>query len=398
MGCEVSTGPTWESREEMRRGMMLMLQGTPYFAWQLPDGSYRPCRHVEQVARFESGIFDGTHTAGFYSIRPDNLCRWGALDFDNHDGSKSRDYWLPHAQRAFEILKGQFAEVWLLETSPGGFHVIPFAEALMLPADMRRILAEIAPAGMKDLEIFPKHDKLTPQKPMGFLLRFPGKHQHKGHWGRFLARSGHVQEVGGVTPAPKPARFEKSSDAARFESLYQTVTRGLNITGTRQRFNAMQIIMARLKGRTLDEKTAVDVHDRFYNQHRARIQTPIEKSRAYSLTWFRKAAPCNALPDYPPTEAEQAYLDALPPVRGVPFDRLAGTVRLFLSAKKHADATGRELFLSLPTIAERLGVSIASASNYRNACYRLGLIEMVERGRYSEGKASTYKPGKDWPK
>jgi hypothetical protein len=56
------------------------------------------------------------------------------------------------------------------------------------------------------------------------------------------------------------------------------------------------------------------------------------------------------------------------------------------------------MFLSLPTIAERLGVSIAAASNYRNACYHLGLIEMLVRGRYSEGKASIYKPGKDWPK
>lgn len=391
---------TWPSVEEMRRGIALMQQGTPYFAWQLLDGSYRPCRHVEQLTRFESGIFNGTHTAGFYSIRPDNLTRWGAIDFDNHDGSKSRDYWLPHAQRAFDILKSQFAEAWLLETSPGGFHVIPFADALMPPAGMRRVLTEIAPAGRKDMEIFPKQDTLDASKPnaKGNLLRFPGKHQRKGTWARFIARSGHVQDVEWITTAAKSAKWEPPSDKARFESLFQQVTRGLHLTATGQRFNAMQKIVGRLKGRTLDEKIALDVHDRFYNQHRARIQTPIEQSRAYFLTWFRKAAPCNALPDYPTTEAEQAYLTSLPPVRGVPQDRLDATVRLFLSAKKHADATGREMFLGLWTIAERLGVGIAAASNYRNACYRIGLIEMVQRGRYSEGKASIYKPGKDWPR
>jgi hypothetical protein len=389
----MSTGQTWQSREEMRRAIALMLQGTPYFAWQLPDGSYRPCRHVEQLTRFEQNIFDGQNTPGFYSIRPDSRTLWGALDFDNHDGSKSRDYWLPHAQRAFDSLAAQFAESWLVESSPGGFHVVSFADALLPAADMRRVLLEIAPAGV---EVFPKQDALDASKPnaKGSLLRFPGKHQRKGCFSRFIARHGHVDVVEGVTPQ----RFEKPSDAARFESLYATVTRGLHLTGTGQRFNAMQIIVGRLKGRTLDEMIAVDVHDRFYNQHRARIQTPIEKSRAYFLTWFRKAAPCNALPDYPPTEAEQAYLDALPLVRGVSPERLAATVRLFLSAKRHADATGREMFLSLPTIAARLGVSIAAASNYRNACYRIGLIELVRRGRYVDGTASTYKPGKDWPK
>ena len=385
----MSAARAWPNVEEMRRGIALMRQGCPYFAWQLPDGSYRPCRQIGQLTQFEAGIFDGTHTPGFYAIRPGNLTRWCALDFDNHDGSKSRKYWLSDAQRAFDCLAAQLAERWLVETSPGGYHVIGFADALLPAADVRRILWEIAPTGV---EVFPKQDVLDTTKPnaKGSLLRFPGRHQLKGTWALFIACSGRVRDVEGIAAASNPA-------PAQFLSLYAQVTRGLQLTGTGQRFNAMQIIVGRLKGRTLDEAIAVDIHDRFYNQHRARIQTPIEQSRAYFLTWFRKAAPCNVeIPDCEPTPAQAAMVAGLPKLPDIRPELLIVTVRLFLSAKKHADAQGREFFLSLPTIARRLGVSIASASNYRNACYRVGLIEMVKRGSYVSGKASTYRLKPEW--
>jgi len=200
-----------------------------------------------------------------------------------------------------------------------------------------------------------------------------------------------------VSQAAKPGRYELPSARAKFLSLYAQVTRGIRITGTGQRFNAMQRIVGRLKGRTLDETIAVDVHDRFWNQHHARIQTPIDESRAYFLTWFRKAAPCNAdFPDSEPTPAQAAIIAGLPPVPGVPHHLLIATVRLFLSAKMYADRTGREFFLSLPTIARRLGVSTASASKYRDACYKVDLIAMMKRGRYVDGKASIYKLKPEW--
>jgi len=387
---------SWGSVEEMRRGIALLLQGNPYFAWQHSDGSYRPCHDVNQLTRFEAGILDGTYSPGFYSIRPDNLTRWGAIDFDAH-GTVGADRWRDAAQRAFDLLAKRFPEVWLIESSPGGFHVVAFAAALMPAAEMRRILLEIAPAGV---EVFPKQNSLDATKPnaKGSLLRFPGRHQLKGTWARFIARHGHVQDVEGITAAPKPSRYEEPSAKAKFLSLYAVATRGLHLTATGQRFNAMQIIVGRLKGRTLDEAVAVDIHDRFYNEHRTHFQTPIETSRAYFLTWFRKAKPCKAeLPDYLTTPAEETKIAALPPVPNVPHDRLAATVRLFLSAKKHADKKGREFYLSLPMIAERLGVSIGSASNYAAACRKLGIVEMIKRGSAFTGKASTYKPGREWP-
>ena len=68
-------------------GASLMGQGCPYFAWQyLREGrqAYRPCRNLAQLTRFEADIYEGLKDGRLYSIRPDNLTRWGALDFDAH--------------------------------------------------------------------------------------------------------------------------------------------------------------------------------------------------------------------------------------------------------------------------------------------------------------------------
>ena len=75
---------TWPNIEEMHRGIALMLQGAPHFAWQLPDGTYRPCRQIAQLERFEAGIFDGTNTPGFYAIRPGNLLYEWSTQGDIH--------------------------------------------------------------------------------------------------------------------------------------------------------------------------------------------------------------------------------------------------------------------------------------------------------------------------
>jgi len=197
---------TWPNVEEMRRGIGLLLQGNTYFARQYTftnsEGkekqAYRPCYDLNQLTRFEADIFDGKQTVGFYSIRPDNRTRWGALDFDNHDGGKSRGYWLPRAQAAFDSLAKRFPEVWLVESSPGGYHVIAFAAELLPAADMLRALREIEPD--ESIEAFPKLDKhKSTSKHMGYLLRQPGYHQQRRVWARFIARSGHVQDLDGIT-------------------------------------------------------------------------------------------------------------------------------------------------------------------------------------------------------
>jgi len=399
------THSTWDNVVEMRRCITLMRMGNPYFAWQYTfvnikgekDQGYRPCHRVAELDNYEQAIFDGKRACGFYTIRPDNFTRWGAIDFDDHDGSKPRDYWRLPAQGAFDSLASQLAEAWLIATTRGGFHVIGFDLELRPAAVIREMLRPFAPEGV---EVFPKQDQLDATKPnaKGNLLRFPGRHQLKGSWSKFLDRRGRIENV--EVPAPEhPPVFSVPDEQMRFLALYHNVTRGLTLTGSGQRYRTMQRIVGRLKGRTLDEDVAALIHDRFYNANRQHIGTSIVESRRQFMVWFRNAKPCVVtLPDYEPTDHQQRMILEMREVPGVRRDRLETAVRLFLSAYRHAQSQNRECFMSLRTLADRLQVSIAAASKYRNACYRIGLIEMVKLGSQASGLASTYAFRKEWLK
>ena len=384
----MSATQTWESVEEMRRGLVLMRQGCPYFAWQLPDGRYRPCRQIAQLERFEASIFDGTRSPGFYTIRPgDNLTRHGGLDLDDHDESKPRDYWLPHAQTAFEALGKKFPEVWLVESSPGNFHVTAFAEALMPAADMRRILFQIAPEGV---EVFPKQDTLDEKKPMGNLLRFPGHHLLKGTWARFITRSGCIQDVDGITPAPKLAGWQEPTPEGRLRSLYTTCTRGIEITGQVHRFHAMQRIVGRLKGRA-SEKEALWVYTAWHNRNADKIGTPLEESRKMFLAWFKRAAPCDTtIPPYPLTETELTMIAGLPKFPDVKAEHLAVVVRLLLDAERHAKAQGLTTFWrSCRDIAAHLDRPERTANRVRSAAVKALGLDVAQKGH--TGYATEYR-------
>lgn len=259
------------------------------------------------------------------------------------------------------------------------------------------MLRPFAPEGV---EVFPKQDQLDASKPnaKGNLLRFPGRHQLKGTWSRLLDRRGRIEAVEVTTCERKPI-FAEPDEQMRILALYHNVTRGLTLTGSGQRYRAMQSIVGRLKGRTLDEDIAARIHDRFYNAFRQHIGTPIVESRRQFLAYFHNAAPCIVtLPDYQPTDHQQRMILQMREVPGVRRDRLETTVRLFLSAHRHAESQRRECFLALRTLADRLQVGIATASKYRDAGYRIGLIEMLQRGSQATGLASTYSLSKEWLK
>ena len=118
-----------------------------------------------------------------------------------HSGSVGCEHWLDTARRAFDTLAPKFAEAWLVESSPGCFHVVTFLPELVPARDMQAMLREYAPP---DVEVFPKQDELNASDPRakGNLLRFPGKHQLRGTWARFIARQGGVSEPDkGITAA-----------------------------------------------------------------------------------------------------------------------------------------------------------------------------------------------------
>ena len=384
----MSAARTWPNVEEMHRGIALMRQGVPYFAWQLPDGSYRPCRQIGQLTQFEAGIFDGTHTPGFYAIRPGNLTRWCALDFDNHDGSKSRKYWLSDAQHAFDCLAAQLTERWLVESSPGGYHVIGFADAPLPAADMRRIFLEIAPTGV---EVFPKQDELRADDPnaKGSLLRFPGHHQCKGTWACFIARSGRVQDADGIVPVPKPSGWQEPTPEGRLRSLYVIATRGIEITGQGQRFKAMQRIAGRLKGRA-NEQEALWVYTAWHNHNAGNIGTPLHEGRKAFLSWFNRAEPCNAsVPVYQRTEAEQAKIASLPKFPDVKAEHLAAVVGLLLDAERHAKGQGLDTFWrSCRDLAANIGTSESTAKRVRSAAAKALTLKVARAG--STGYATEF--------
>lgn len=388
---------TWLDIKEMRRGLMLMRQGNQFFAWQNDSGKYRTCYDINQLELFEGDIYDGAKTVGFYSIRPDNLTRWGAIDFDDH-GTVEVDEWRNIARRAFEKLAPKFPEAWLEESSPNRFHVIVFEAHLTAAQDIRETLREYAPKGV---EVFPsQNEHKDGSKRMGNLLRFPGRHQLKGTQAVFIDRHGRIEEpeLGIPEAKPKCGQWIKQSEAGRLASLYAVVTRGITISGPGQRFNAMQRIVGRLKGRAKLEVDALWVHETFFNRYRTHIRTPFDESRVEFLTWYRKAAPCNVeIPEYPLTANEATAIAGLPKMPNVPAVNLAATVRLILYVNHHAASKGQDIFfLSIPSIGRRLKVSVGSAYKYMDACRKLGIVELLERGH--TGWASTYRliPVGEW--
>lgn len=387
---------TWENLNEMMRGVMLMLQANEYFAWQFvkkgfsKDGStqndapYKPCFDLNQLTQHRNEIFEGVKTAGFYSIRPDNLTRWGALDFDDHDNLGLQ--WSEPAEKAYKAFSLRFDECWLLETSPGGYHVISFTKDPIPAKDFRLALKEHAPTSV---EVFPKQDVLG-DKPgaKGSLLRFPGKHLLKDTWGRFIDRSGRI-EIGNQSLKQPLKKWEIPSFRGNMESLYIRMTRGLEITAKGQRFNAMKRLGGKLKGRA-ERDEAIWIYKKWHNRYASKIETPFDESLKSFLIWFDAASPCNVeIPPYATSEEEETRLVGLPKLPNIKPEILKDVARLFYRVRSHAQSKGIEApWLSCRTISEELGISVPTASRYRQACVRLGLVKVIEIGH--SGFASTY--------
>lgn len=390
---------TWPDMVEMQRGLALMLQGNPYFAWQYTSQEegetvqkYHPCRDLSQLDRFADDIFAGVKTAGFYAIRPDNHTRWGAIDLDAH-GTTGNRHWSDTARWVFDSLAPRFPELWLVESSPGSFHIVAFLPELVPARDIRAMLRECAP---DNVEVFPKQNELDASKPnaKGSLLRFPGKHQLKGTWANILARHGRIDKD--VAPlVSKSSKWQQPSEEGQLWSRYYIATRGIEVTQPGQRWRAMQRIAGRLKGRA-NEAEALWVYTVWHNKHSQAIRTPLEKSRGEFLAWFRKAAPCIvAIPEYALTDAEQAVISALPKMKDLKPELLASTMKLLLDAKKFADQKGvSDFYRSYRDLGENLRIAIPTVSNYVGALRSLKLVHLVERGH--TGIANTYRLGKAW--
>lgn len=372
---------TWNSYAEMTRAFHLLRQGNQYFARQLPNGSYRPAK----LGKLDlPAVWDGRETVGLYSIRRDNMTRWGCIDFDNHDPSSNTD-WLPDATAEFNRLSKLFAETWLVESSRSegmspGYHVFVFSDEL-IPAEIMR-----STIGTSIHEIFPKQDTIDASKPTakGALVRMPGLHQRKKIWSRILKTVGRA-----IDSVPEYVEdWKDPTSEANLQSLEAVTTRGLALTAYGQRWNAQQLLAARLKGRATEEQSEL-VFASWYRRNSKHIRTGFDESKREFMQWLHLAEPCDTtIPSYD-IEKYSPFIDSLEPQYGVSLSRLKAGARMMLRAYEHSRVKGLHPFwLSCRDLAKYLKCSIRTASRIRIGLVSAGMLALVERG--AMGVASTY--------
>ena len=144
---------------------------------------------------------DGKTTVGSYQLDTNNLVKWLCLDLDPEKLSD-------HKETAKQILSillqktkdkegNETPRIWpnciVLEASrypDPSYHIwllflIPL-EAKAARWIGQRIL-EMANLSPKQIEVFPKQNEITPERPYGNFVKLPfGKHQVEGKWSRLL--------------------------------------------------------------------------------------------------------------------------------------------------------------------------------------------------------------------
>jgi hypothetical protein len=138
---------------------------------QTPKGSYFLKRQPVTPRVVEEHL-QGTFTAGFYALAPDNTVRWVVLDADKPDG-------LDQLQDAWRQLDGKGISAYL-ELSRRGGHLWAFSEPEVPARLARRLILGVLPP-LDGVEVFPKHDELTEGRRVGTLVRGPfGIHRLTG--------------------------------------------------------------------------------------------------------------------------------------------------------------------------------------------------------------------------
>lgn len=114
---------------------------------------------------------EGTSTAGFYALKPDNTTRWVVLDADQHEGREN-------LQEAWKQLTARGISAQL-ELSRRGGHLWVLLEPMAAHVARRLIFGALPDLG--PTEVFPKQDRLESHARVGTLVRGPlGIHRLTG--------------------------------------------------------------------------------------------------------------------------------------------------------------------------------------------------------------------------
>ena len=167
------------------------------YAVQQPRGGY--VRVGEPLTReILEAHLRGEKTVGSYQINPeDNTVKYLCFDLDPEKLEDPRETAERIIQVCFEKPDGRYPRVWrrslLLEASrypDPSYHVWIFF-SVPFPAKAARWLGyrilELAELNPSKVEVFPKQDELTEERPFGNFVKLPlGFHRVEKKWSRFL--------------------------------------------------------------------------------------------------------------------------------------------------------------------------------------------------------------------
>ncbi len=102
------------------------------------------CDHARWVHDTISGRASRPTTAAFYARNKQGQSRWGALDFDAHDGNRERPR--AYALAAFNVILPlrELRIIVCTSGETGGWHVILFSENFHTVSDWERLLRQVA--------------------------------------------------------------------------------------------------------------------------------------------------------------------------------------------------------------------------------------------------------------
>lgn len=157
------------------------------YAEQNKKNKYKPI-HKPITNELIQQHLKGEITIGAYSLAEDNTAKFLGFDIDNHEGDEEYTDWKKISSKILRYLwnKHKLPTYVEMSGSPGSVHLYVFLE----PTDAKKVREfgkhVLKKLKIKDVEIFPKNDKLKGKK-LGNLLKLPlGFHQSAERWSKML--------------------------------------------------------------------------------------------------------------------------------------------------------------------------------------------------------------------
>ena len=133
------------------------------------DGNYQYVKGQPTTKLYQQHL-EGKISLGIVPITDKGNCRFGVIDFDDHkkNGIKIKDFDYEALLKKIKFLK---LPLIVFKSKSGGAHAYLFLQEWVPAIDVRHILKKMAYAlgCSRDIEIFPKQDKIEPDDSGNFI-------------------------------------------------------------------------------------------------------------------------------------------------------------------------------------------------------------------------------------